>query len=113
MSAPPPVLGSSQTVNWEPGSLILAVDSTDRRVSGYDHRTNITDLVCIRKLPHDPHPDSDHILDLSQNKVHNVKRLMSEDVVTPQVSVHLNTITVPYLNLKERWGKLIQKEGVK
>ena len=33
--------------------------------------------------------------------------------VTPQVSVHLNTITVPYLNLKEKRGKFIQKEGVK
>ena len=67
-------------VDWESGSLILTVDSTDRRVSGHDHRTNITDPVCIRKLLHDPHPVSDHILDLSQNKVHNVKRLMSEDV---------------------------------
>ena len=56
------------------------VDTTDRRVGGHDHRINITDLVCIRKLPYDPHPVSDHILDLSQNKIHYVKWLVSEDV---------------------------------
>ena len=31
--------------------------------------------------------------------------------VTPHVSVHLDTIIVPYLNLKEKWEKLIQEEG--
>ena len=31
--------------------------------------------------------------------------------MTPQVSVHLNTIIVPHLNLKEKCGQLIQREG--
>jgi hypothetical protein len=36
--------------------------------------------VSIWKLTHDTHPVSDDILNLSQNEVNNVERLMSKDV---------------------------------
>ena len=43
---------------------------------------------------------------LSETLENNVKMLS----VTPQVSVHLNTITAHNLNLKERCEQLIQEE---
>jgi hypothetical protein len=41
--------------------------------------------VSIRKLSNYTHPVSDDILDLSQYKIHNVKRLVSEDVEKQQL----------------------------